>query len=203
VEQVAQPAQGWYSKHLEAFSKSRFARVLGRNDEAHVTGCACGQTRSKRAPHGPERPAERQLPTHCRAIESLRRSLTAGHQHRRRQREVEPRAGLSHRRRREVGREPLHRIIELRVQQRCPHPLACLSHRCIGKTHHREGREAAPDIHLDRDLVAVDSDQGEGGNACEHADQARRPGLTFGVVMRPFCDKPRKVLSRSRYARHP
>ena len=85
-----------------------------------------------------------------------------------RDREVEARAGLAQRGRREVDGDPLARELEARVEDRRPDPLAGLAHGAVGESDDGEARQARADVDLDGDLARVEAVDGEGGDAGEH-----------------------------------
>jgi hypothetical protein len=79
-------------------------------------------------------------------------------------REVEARSLLAHVRGREVDRDPLLRKLQARVQQGGADALARLADRPVGKPDQRERGQAAPDVHLDGDLLARHAFERKGGD---------------------------------------
>ena len=108
------------------------------------------------------------------------RNLIGGGEQRHGEREVEARAGLAEIGRCQVCGQPLQRELELRVQERRPHPFAGLPHRRVWKADDGERGEPATDVDLDGHLDAVDPVDRECGDAGEHPDDAtkrQRTGL--------------------------
>ena len=97
------------------------------------------------------------------------------------QRKVEAGPRLSKIRGREVRGDPLEREVEARVQQRRSDAVLRFADGPVRKAHDREDGQPATDVHLHRDLIAVDTDEGECGNAGEHAGHATRASATGGL----------------------
>ena len=175
------------------------ARLLAPSTSSPSTSAAssarCAGPRARRAPrarapsatasaprHGRISPAEPELAEDRVALERLGRDVAAGGEDRARDGEVEARAGLAHRRRREVDRDALERELEARVEDRRPHALARLAHGAVGQADDREVGQARAHVDLDRDAPRIESVDGEGGDAGEHGGHARPRAVTVEGV---------------------
>ena len=135
-------------------------------------GAACPLRRAAiaiaRAPlTGRISPDSESSPHTASAISTLRQ-LSAGRQHGHRDREVEARTRLRHRRRREVRGYPLLRELEARVEERRPHTLARLADRAVGKPDDCEGGQPAANVDLGHDVHGIDPIERERLDPGEH-----------------------------------
>ena len=87
---------------------------------------------------------------------------------------------------REIRRQSLKRELELRVEQRRAHAFTRLPNRGAWQAHERELRQAATDVDLHRDLMAVDALDGECGDVCEHAAKVGDRALHVGYECKQF-----------------
>ncbi len=113
----------------------------------------------------PSRPSSPSTPTPSSAPAG---SPPPAHVERERDAELEPGAGLAHRRGREVHRHPLLRVLETGRQQGRAHPLARLPPGRVGQTDDRVAGQTPGDVHLDGDDPAVDAFEHGTAHGCEH-----------------------------------
>ena len=169
AQHARDPVQRRGADHLEVRHERRLAAVLGRDDQALVTGRPRPERSRQRPTDGPQLAAQGQLAAERASLERLGRHLAAGGEQADGDREVEARACLAHVRGREVHGDPHQRELEPRVLDGRTHALARLPYRPVGQPHERECGQAAAHVHLHGDLVAANALEGERGDAGEHA----------------------------------
>ena len=180
VEQIREPRERRDRAHLDSLHERRLGRVGLRNEQAAVSRAAGTERGGQRAAHRAQLAAQRQLADQGAVLELLGRNLRAGRQQPNRDGQVEARARLAHVRGRKVHGQPLLREVERRVEQRGPHALARLADRTVRQAHEREGGQTPPHVHLDRDLLGMDSVEREGGDRGEHRGEAPATRPTCG-----------------------
>ena len=129
--------------HVHARDEAGFRGVGRGDDDGFGTRARHGVDERERPRHGAHRAVETQLAEHADAVEYARRQPSIGGDQRERDRELQPRSGLAHRRRRQVHRDALHRILETGGEHGRAHALARLSSGGVGKTDERVSRKAS------------------------------------------------------------
>ena len=121
---------------------------------------------------GPARFHERsvlcQLAQHHKVLQALARQNAHGGEKGERNRQVVVAAFLGQISRRQIDRDALRRKRQAKCPQRCPHPLAALAHRLVGKADDGEGDGPRRDHDLDVDGQDVDALESHGPHFCLH-----------------------------------
>ena len=122
----------------------------------------------ERADDRPHAAVESELAEHRDVVERAAGSPPAAHISASATAELETRAGLAHRRGREVHGDPLLRILESRRQQRGPDALARLAPGRVGQADDRVAGQAPGHVDLDGDDSPVDPFEHGTANGSEH-----------------------------------
>ena len=148
----------------------RLGRRLGRADEARQPLAPRTLGDGDRARDGTNATVERELADAAVLEQPLGRELVRAGEERERDREVEARALLAQRRRREVDRDPVaagprqHRVDDAAV-----HPVLGLLAGAVGEPDDRErGQVGRDEVRLDLDPARLEADDGGGEGAREH-----------------------------------
>ncbi len=119
--------------------QARLASACARERERAHARALCRVRDRERAPRGPDGAVERQLPEQGDAVELVAGQLSAGGEHRARDRQVEARTGLAHVAGREIGGDAPGGELVAGVEDRRGDALARLAHSGIGEADDREG----------------------------------------------------------------
>jgi hypothetical protein len=157
-----------HAQHLDPLDQRGLGGVLQRHDQALVAGLPSAGRERDRTRHRPQLAAQRQLAADRIGAEAVPGDLPRRRQQRDGEREVEAGAGLADVGRRQVRGQPLEWELETGVEERRADALARLADRRVREADDGEGRQAAADVDLDRDLDAVDALDRECCHACEH-----------------------------------
>jgi hypothetical protein len=145
-------------------------------DERRLGGVGCGddhaaQARPGRRDRDREHPGCRNEPASQRELASEHPALERGERHLRGRghhthgdREVEPRAFLAQRARRQVHDDATQRPLEAGALDRRPDPVARLLDAGPRQAGQRQGRESSADVRLDGDQMTADPDDGDAGD---------------------------------------
>ena len=165
-------------QHVEPFDQAGLKHPLQRDDEPRQPRSRGALRHRQRAAAGTDLSPEAELAEDGVALERVGRDVTAGGEDRARDGEVEARAGLAQRRRRQVDGQTLEGELEAGVEDRRAHALACLPHRAVAQADDGEGRQSGAHVDLHGDAPRLETIDGEGGDASEHGRHARPRGVT-------------------------
>ena len=168
VQAVDHLAQRLRAEHLDALHHGRLGGVVRRQHDPPQPGVAGTDRQRQHAPHGLERPVERQLPDEHRIGHGAGRDALHRRENPHGDRQVEARTLLA-----QVGRRKVHDHLAARhalpgVPEGRPDALFALLHGVVGQPHEVHAQTAARDIDLDGDRHGVDSGNGSGIGANEH-----------------------------------
>ena len=152
---------------LQAVDERRLVRIDGGHEQPLVADLLQASGRDQHAVDMPDGAVERELAQERAAFEHApaRFRERDGDRHR----EVEPAAGLSHLRRREVHRQPLSRKCEAAVLDRRPNALARLFDRSRREPDEEEFRLAVGAVSLDLNATRFEAGEHARIDGGEHA----------------------------------
>ena len=153
---------------LEIVHEGGLGRVRRRDDHASQSRARGGDRHRQHARCRDQPAPERQLAGEHPPFEPLRGHLRGGREHPHRDRQVEARAFLAERPRREVHDDAAQRPLQPSALDRRPDPVAGVLDPRAGQPGDRERREPATDVRLDGDEVAPDADDGDAVDASVH-----------------------------------
>ncbi len=156
--------------HVDVVHERGLGRVGSGHDHRSHPGAAECVDEGQDAWHRTHRPVEPQLAEHTHVVEDAVGELAARRQQTERDCELEPGAGLADATRREVDGDALERELELRRQQRRPHPLARLPDRGVRQPHDLVAGQAGRHVDLDGHDATVDAGERGAANRCEHGE---------------------------------
>ena len=197
--QQTQVGERGQRRDAEILDQARLPRVRGGNGHTGATSARGLLGHRQHARQGADRAIEGELAGQPPVIQGRLRDLPRRAEDRRRDREIEARAGLAQVGRRQVGGDPLERELEAAVDDRRAHPLAGLPDGGVREPDEREGGQPAVDVDLDVDGERVDALEGEGSGSGEHRVDARAGRRTCGALFVPI-QRPKRAFFITRSA---
>jgi hypothetical protein len=153
---------------LEIVHEGGLGRVRFRDDHASQSRPGGGDRHREHAGCRDQPAPERQLAGEHPSFERRHGHLRGGREHPHRDRQVEARAFLAERPRREVHDDTTERPLQARALDRRSDPIARVLHARAGQPGQGERRESATDVRLDGDEMAADADDGDAVDASVH-----------------------------------
>ena len=165
-------------------------RIAPRQQDALQPRSARRHDGRQDAPRRLNGAVERQLAQNQHIVQDAPREPSGRGEHAHRDREIVGRPRLAQVGRGEVDGDAMRGIVEPRVANRGPDPIAAFAHAGVGQPDQRERGHAERDVDLDENDRGLDADQGRGAQLREHGDDrcktrdhqpgARKPGTRAG-----------------------
>jgi hypothetical protein len=157
---------------LYAGDQGRLGGVVGRHDDAPDAGPRRRERHRQHAAHGADLPVEAELADEGGAADGAQLEFAGRPEHHECDGQVEAGAVLGKVSREQVDGDAPLRPLLVGVDDRGADPVAGLVERGVGQAGERQRGQARRDIGLDRDAVALESDQTEGAHpGVSHATQ--------------------------------